>query len=72
MTYGNTVGVTSGEVGSLSRIAPFDPDNSYLVRKVLGAAGIVGGRMPKDGPPYLTLQQIDDIRAWVAAGAKNN
>jgi hypothetical protein len=54
------------------RIAPGDPSNSYLVQKIEGASGIVGVRMPANGPPYLTDGQISIIRRWVEIGAPNN
>ena len=70
-TYANIVGVTSIEDSTLVRIKPFDADNSYLVRKIQGSPGIVGVQMPASGGP-LTQAQIDEVRAWVAAGALNN
>src|SRR5688572_19593695 len=48
--YASTVGVTSVELPSLRRIAPGDPANSYLYRKITGA-GITGDRMPQGLPP---------------------
>jgi hypothetical protein len=71
-TYANIVNVASIEVPALMRIKPGDPDNSYLVQKIQGSPGIVGVRMPANGPPYLTATQIAEVRAWVAAGALNN
>ncbi len=53
------------------RVNPGAPDNSYLVRKVEGAAGITGAQMPFGGPP-LSQAQIDEIRSWIASGAPNN
>ncbi len=70
-TFSNVVGVPSNEVPSLNRVEPGDPDNSYLVRKVMGTAS-AGSRMPLDGPPFLTNAQIQSIRDWISAGAKNN
>ena len=73
-TYTNTVNVASNELPSMDRIEPGDPDNSYLVNKVQGTqAGVGGGggQMPLGGTP-LTTEQVDAIRAWVAAGAMNN
>lgn len=69
-TFAATVNVASLEQSALLRIKPFDPDNSYLVRKVEGDATITGSPMPLGGP--LTRAQIDQIRAWTAAGALNN
>lgn len=66
--YTNTVGVRSGEVPALFRIAPGDPDASYLVHKVEGREGIVGARMPLGRPP-LSEQRIALLREWIADGA---
>ncbi len=70
-SYASLVNVTSLEVPSMKRIVPGDPDNSYLVLKIQGSPGIVGVQMPASGGP-LTQAQIDEVRAWVAAGALNN
>jgi hypothetical protein len=48
------------------RIAPGDPDQSVLFRKISGAT--CGPRMPAGGAP-LDAAQIETIRAWIAAGA---
>jgi hypothetical protein len=53
-------------------VIPGDPDNSYLVQKLEGAPGIVGLRMPRNGPPYLTEGQMLVIRFWIQSGAPNN
>ena len=68
-TYSMLVNVNSLEVPALKRVSPNDPDNSYLIRKVEGTAA-VGVRMPEGG--QLTQLQIDQLRAWVTAGAPNN
>lgn len=65
--YGLLVGVPSGEVPSLQRVKPGDPDNSYLVQKIEGRAA-VGARMPLGGP-YLDDATIGVIRTWIANGA---
>jgi hypothetical protein len=70
-TYTSLVNVNSIEVPSMKRIVPGDPDHSYLVLKIQGSPGIVGVQMPASGGP-LTQAQIDEVRAWVAAGALNN
>ena len=69
--YASIVGVTSVQKPALMRIKPGDPDNSYVVLKLEGAAGIFGARMPFGGP-YLDQATIDQVRAWVTAGAQNN
>ena len=56
----------------LDRVAPGDPERSYLILKLRGAPEITGQRMPLDGPPYLTPGQIDGIAAWIRAGAPND
>ena len=61
------INVTSLEVPALKRVLPGDPANSYVVHKVEGTQ-TVGGRMPLGGTP-LTQQQIDDVKAWIQAGA---
>ena len=55
-----------------TRVVPGDTDNSYLIQKLTGSTGIVGRRMPNNGPPYLTDGQILIIKRWVALGAPRN
>jgi len=66
-SYGLLVGMASTEVGSLQRVEPGDPDNSYLVQKLEGTAA-VGGRMPLNGTP-LPQSTIATIRQWIIDGA---
>jgi len=66
--FGNIVGVPSQEVPSLQRVKPNSPDSSYLVWKIEGRQGIQGERMPRTGT-YLSQEQIDVIRQWIANGA---
>jgi hypothetical protein len=68
-SYALLVGVPSNESPSIERVAPGDPDSSYIVLKLQGSAGIVGARMPFGGP-YLPQATIDVIRQWIAAGAQ--
>jgi hypothetical protein len=70
-TFASIVGVASIEQPALKRVAPGDPDHSYLVQKIEGAAGISGQRMPLGGP-FLAQSEIDQVRAWIAQGALNN
>ncbi len=67
-SYAMIVGVPSNEVPALKRINPGNPDASYLVQKIQGTAA-QGVRMPANGPPYLSQEQIDLVRRWVAGGA---
>jgi hypothetical protein len=71
-SYGQIVGRPAQENPVLSRIAPGDPERSYLLKKIRGDGDISGTRMPQDGPPFLTPAQIDGIAAWIRAGAPNN
>jgi hypothetical protein len=70
--YANLVGVASRQRPELRRVAPGDPDNSYIVHKLEGQAGIVGQRMPRTAGPFLTEGQMLVIRRWIALGAPNN
>ena len=70
-TFSNIVGVASLEQPNLMRVKPGDPDNSYLIHKVEGTAGITGAQMPLGGPP-LSQATIDQIRSWISSGAPNN
>ena len=73
LTHSNTVNVPSNESG-LDRIEPGQPNQSYLVHKIQGTQGTVGGsgaQMPFGGTP-LSQANIDIIRAWITDGAKDN
>ncbi len=67
-SYGSLVGVPSVEPSGLLRVAPGDANNSYLIRKLEGTAGIVGQRMPAGLPP-LPQGDINIIRQWIGDGA---
>ncbi len=66
-SYGLLVGVASGEMSSILRVAAGDPNNSYLIQKLEGTAS-VGGRMPLNAPS-LARTSIDTIRQWITDGA---
>lgn len=67
-SYALLVGVASSEQSSVLRVAPGDPDNSYLIQKLEGSAA-VGGRMPAGSPNPLDPALIADIRQWITDGA---
>jgi len=67
-SYDLLVGIPSAEQPAVLRVDPGHPDDSYLVRKLEGAAGITGVRMPFGGP-YLPQATIDVIRQWILAGS---
>jgi len=68
--YALSVTVASTENPQLMRVAPSDPANSYLYRKITGA-GITGDRMPQ-GLPILNDAQIRLVRDWIRRGAPND
>ena len=74
MAYTNLVGVAAagGSCGSsgLTRVVAGDPGRSLLYEKVAGAPSC-GARMPRNATA-LTAAQIETIRAWIAAGARND
>ena len=68
--YAQIVNQPSVEMPQLVRIAPLDPANSYLYRKITGS-GITGDRMPQALAP-LTDVQIKLVRDWIRRGAPND
>jgi len=70
VAYAQIVNHPSVEMPQLVRVAPADPANSYLYRKITGA-GITGDRMPQGGP-YLSDAQIKLVRDWIRRGAPND
>jgi hypothetical protein len=70
-TYAALVGVPSAEQPTVQFIAPGDPTNSYVIQKLEGVPTITGVQMPKGGP-YLSQATINQVAAWISAGAQNN
>jgi hypothetical protein len=76
ISYANIVNVASGQVPSLSYIAPNDPGRSYLFCKVApqdaactGAGTMIrNSRMPPGGP-YLSAANLSLIKTWIQQGA---
>lgn len=66
--YENLVDVPSVEIPSMMRVLPGDADNSYIIWKLEGRAGIIGQRMPLN-LPALPSDQIEAIKAWINDGA---
>jgi hypothetical protein len=64
-SFNALVGVSSLQQPAILRVAPGDPDNSYLIMKLEGNAGT---RMPFGGPA-LDAAVIADIRQWITDGA---
>ncbi|MBI1923142.1 hypothetical protein HYR99_02715 [Candidatus Poribacteria bacterium] len=48
-----------------------NPDESYLIKKLTGAPGIIGNRMPEGGDPIDTADLLK-IRQWITEGARDN
>ncbi len=53
-------------------VIPGDPENSYIIKKLEGAADIAGLRMPRNTGPFLSEGQILVIKQWIRDGAPNN
>jgi len=69
-SYNLLVGVPSAEEPNLLRVKPSDPANSYMLHKIEGAPGIVGGQMPLGETP-LPQATMAAISQWIANGAPN-
>ena len=65
------VGVAAS-CGGRTRVVAGAPTASYLLDKLAGTNLCGGARMPLNGPPYLTAAEVDLIRRWIAAGARND
>ena len=72
VAYDSLVNTPSARKPGATRVIPGDPENSYLVQKLEGRPGIVGVRMPQNGPQYLTDGQILILKRWIANGAPRN
>jgi len=59
-----TVGVPSRQTGDLL-VLPGRPDDSYLVRKLTGAEGMAGNRMPALGSS-VEGEELALLRAWIS------
>ncbi len=71
--HGQLVNVASNAKPGAVRVIPGDPENSYLIHKIDGRAGIVGLRMPRGTTgPFLTDGQMRVIKRWIELGAPNN
>jgi hypothetical protein len=70
--YGNLVNQPAQSNSTFDRVEPGDPERSYIIKKLRGDPDITGERMPFDGPPYLSPEQIAGIAGWIRAGALNN
>jgi hypothetical protein len=69
-THAALSGVASTEVPTLMRVAPGDPNGSYLLQKIASTTPQDGVRMPPDQP--LPPHKIEAIRLWIASGAQDD
>lgn len=60
-------GTSSGD----TVVIPGDPCGSLLVQKT-STAPPGGARMPSDGPPYLSPNELALIKDWIVEGAREN
>lgn len=65
--YANVVNRPSTQRPELLRVAPFDPESSYLVKKIRGDPDIVGSPMPAEGSISAEARQL--VVDWVRRGA---
>lgn len=72
--YDQLVNRASGQRTGWTIVAPNSPASSYLLEKLVAnpSSAIVGLRMPRNGPPYLTDGQILVIKRWIETGAPRN
>ena len=68
--YEKLVGVAPTEDATRVLIVPFEPDASFLYEKLALEHPTVGERMPLNQP--LPPEVVARVRAWIAAGAKND
>ena len=66
--FASIIDVPSTEMPDVMRVLPFDPDNSYLYRKLVCDGGITGLCMPYSTVPT-DPQMIALFLEWIEAGA---
>ena len=69
--YEDIVDVPAGGNASFKRVAPGDPDNSYIVLKLRGDSR-AGSQMPFDGTAPIPEEDIARVATWIAEGALDN
>ena len=70
VAFGELVGTASTQAPDMLRVAPGDPEASYMWRKLQGThidAGGSGTAMPPIGP--LSSEKLDTIETWIIEGA---
>ncbi len=72
LALGSYDGLRRGGITTGTRIVvPGNPCESLLVQK-LGLAPPFGARMPYNGPPFFSAEELQLVRDWIAEGARNN
>src|SRR5262249_38660122 len=71
VAFATIVQVPRGGVPAQNYVEPNAPDRSYLFRKITGAAGISGSRMPQNDPTFFDRNpdQLALVRQWIQEGA---
>ncbi len=69
--WAELVNVASTQCSNEVLVVPGDPGASYLVAKLKGVGMCFGSRMPKGGP-FFTAAQMQQLEAWIGAGALND
>lgn len=71
VAYDNLINIPSSQ--GFDYIEPTSADSSYLYLKIiLDGGGRSGLRMPRNGPPFLSDNEISIIGEWITGGALNN
>ncbi len=68
--YDRLVNLPSAQIPELMLVLPGDPDSSYLMMKIEGTDGIVGGQMPSE--VGLSAEQTQLLRSWISNGAQDD
>ena len=63
--------MSAGGISGTDVVVPGRPCQSILFQKVQ-AGPPFGGRMPLDGPPYLSALESQLLHDWIVEGARNN
>ena len=78
-SYKQLVGVASSQQPKVKRVAPGKPEDSYLVRKIIGAPGTISGApmpqgcpIPPPGGSCLSPDNLPAIQLWITQCATNN
>ena len=69
MTAAELRDVPSNQIPEMMRVAPGEPDQSYLIWKMEGHADIQGTEMPPPPSEPISDERIQLVRDWIAAGA---